>query len=379
MSESDFFVDGIWVRDTQMYQKCQWNQDIKADKGVVIGVDDNQEWMLKWWWDRYREHNDYPVLFADFGMSKLHKNWCEERGYVSSLITLEGHPWFRKPFGCLASCFKQSIWLDTDVEVRRNIEPLFSYAENNHIGATFDRGSPKQWAEALPCDARLYNSGIIAYNHGDIIFNKWALMVMIMCPFEPVKGKLKIPTGDQEVLALAIRQYGKDRVREMPKEQVRLRREPDRILYGNCVVKHWTGPHGKEEIKKRVPSFTINQRKHILDKLPDNGRLLQWGCNGDTIWFAERLKPSQKMIAVYRSKDEKKVENTLKECGLSDRIKLIPDDESFSDLSLELFEVFLVDQESLFACIHRAQPGAWIFTKTPERLAGARKGYGNMV
>jgi len=377
MSESEFSVDGIWVRDTQMYQKCQWRKNIEADRGVVIGVDDNQEWMLKWWWDKYREHNSLPVLFADFGMSQKYRNWCEERGHLSPLITLEGHPWFRKPFGCLATCFQQTVWLDTDVEVRHNIEPLFEYAADNSIGVTFDRGSPKQWAEALPSDCRLYNSGVIAYNHGDMVFNKWALMVMIMCPFEPVKGKLKIPTGDQEVLALAIRQYGSGRVKEMPKEEVRLRREPDRVLYGTCLVKHWTGPQGKAEIKIRVPSMTINQRQHILDKIPPKGKFLQWGCD-DTIWFAEHLKPTQKMIIVHKVDDVQGIQNVINEIGRSGQARFIPEDK-LSTLATGRFDVFLGNQENRSLCLAMAGAGSWVFNKTNTRLTGARIGYGTMV
>jgi hypothetical protein len=377
MPESDFFVDGIWVRDTQMYQKCKWNKDIIDDRGVIIGVDDNQAWMLKWWWDKYREHNSLPVLFADFGLTKKHRNWCEERGYLSPLITLEGHPWFRKPFGCLATCFQQTIWLDTDVEVRRNVEPLFEYAADNSIGITFDRGSPKQWAEALPTDCRLFNSGVIAYNHGDIVFNKWALMVMIMCPFEPIEKKLKIPTGDQEVLALSIRQYGQGRVKEMPKEEVRLRREPDRILYGDCLVKHWTGPHGKDEIKKRLPSLTINQRQHILAKIPPKGKFLQWNCNNDTIWFAEHLDPDQKMLVIHRGENE--FEKAVTEIGLSDRVKFLLEDEFIAELSIDLFNVHLVDTGNLRVCLSKAPKKSWLFTKTPKGLNGVRIGYGNMV
>lgn len=49
-------------------------------KGILVGCDQNQEWLLSWWWDQYSAHNSYPVVFVDFGMSKTGVAWCNERG-----------------------------------------------------------------------------------------------------------------------------------------------------------------------------------------------------------------------------------------------------------------------------------------------------------
>ncbi len=54
-------------------------------KGILIGCDQNQEWMLEWWWAHYSRHNCYPVAFVDFGMSQEAKKWCQSKGHWISL------------------------------------------------------------------------------------------------------------------------------------------------------------------------------------------------------------------------------------------------------------------------------------------------------
>lgn len=266
IKEQDFYIDGIWLRDTVQFQKCQWANKPQQDCGVVIGVDKNQEWMLDWWWEHYFKHNDYPVFFADFGMSERGIDYCKSKGEISSKIELENTPWFKKPFGCLHSPFKKAIWLDTDCEVRGNLKPIFDFINDKELAATIDRGMPKKWFEALPSDIRIFNSGTLVYNHGDPIIQKWALMTLLMLHLQPLEGKLKIPTGDQEIYALAVRQYGPERAKELPISMVRLRLEPDRVEYGDCIVKHWTGKPGKERIKQTMPRLSF-QRKHFLTEL----------------------------------------------------------------------------------------------------------------
>lgn len=266
MSEREFFIDGIWLRDTVQFQKCQWPNEPKENFGVVIGVDKNQEWMLDWWWENYYRHNDYPVFFADFGMSQRGLDYCKTKGEIGQRIELDDTPWFKKAFGCLHTPFKRTLWLDTDCEVRENLKPLFDFPAGHELAATIDRGTPKQWFDALPSDITIFNSGTLLYNHGEPIIQKWALMTLLMLTLEPVKGKLKIPTGDQEILALAIRQYGPERAKPIPADLVRLRLEPDKIEYGECIIKHWTGSAGKNRIRQMLPRYSF-QRKHFLSEL----------------------------------------------------------------------------------------------------------------
>lgn len=266
MSESEFFIDGIWLRDTVQFQKCQWANEPDEELGIVIGVDKNQEWMLDWWWETYFRHNDYPVLFADFGMSPRGLDFCRSKGKVSGRVELDDTPWFKKPFGCLQSTFQRAIWLDTDCEVRGNLKPLFQLPGGHQFSATIDRGTPRQWFDALPKGMSVFNSGTLVYSHGEPVVQKWALMTLLMLTLEPVKGKLKIPTGDQEIFSLAVRQYAPERMKPIPVDMVRLRLEPDRVEYGKCIVKHWTGSPGKRRIKEMAPKYTF-QRKHFISEL----------------------------------------------------------------------------------------------------------------
>lgn len=54
----------------------------KNDRGIIVGCDQGQEWLMSWWWSHYRKHNKYPVTFADFGLSDRARKWCSERGEV---------------------------------------------------------------------------------------------------------------------------------------------------------------------------------------------------------------------------------------------------------------------------------------------------------
>ena len=266
MSENEFFIDGIWLRDTVQFQKCQWANEPKDDFGIIIGVDKNQEWMLEWWWENYFRHNDYPVLFADFGMSPRGLEFCRSKGEISKRVELDDTPWFKKAFGCLQSTFKKSLWLDTDCEVRGSLKPLFDLPAGHEFSAAIDRGTPQKWYDALPKDMVVFNSGTLVFSHGEPVIQKWALMTLLMLTLEPAKGKLKIPTGDQEIFGLAVRHYAPERMKPIPIEMVRLRIEPDRVEYGECIVKHWTGAHGKKRIKEMTPRYTF-QRKHFISEL----------------------------------------------------------------------------------------------------------------
>jgi len=275
--EERFCVDGIWLRDADIFLKCLWANEAMADKGVVIGVDANQEWMIPWWVENYRRHNNYPVLVADFGLTDDGIELCRQLNLgVSATVSLEGHGWFKKPLGCLQTIFKKTVWMDTDVEVRKDIGPLFDYSENNMFGITYDRGTPQQYKDAMPWDATIYNSGCISYRHNDPLIQKWAMITVMTHELKPQPGKLFCVCGDQETLAMAIRRYAKHRIHRIPKEDfaLRLSSDPD-----DCIAKHWTGPTGKKVIKQQMADSRkdIGVMVGLLDE--DTEWLLEW-------WYA---------------------------------------------------------------------------------------------
>lgn len=175
-----------------------WQRVPEKERGVIVGCDEAQEWLLPWWWERYSAENDFPVVFADFGMSQQARDWCARHGELivvnvdtaiaNSLNTrykrkrwdaLYGaslwvgrRNWFKKPFACLASPFHSSVWLDLDCEVLRPIDSLFDQCDSS-CSLALSREYAFQHLPKLHPSLQ-YNSGVIVFNHGIEIIQKWA-------------------------------------------------------------------------------------------------------------------------------------------------------------------------------------------------------------
>ena len=46
-------------------------------KGFMTGCDQNTEWMLPWFIENYKKHNDTPLTVMNFGMSNQCLEWLE--------------------------------------------------------------------------------------------------------------------------------------------------------------------------------------------------------------------------------------------------------------------------------------------------------------
>ena len=44
----------------------------------LTGCDEANEWMIPWFVSNYMEHNDVPLLFADFGVSSEFLDYAHE-------------------------------------------------------------------------------------------------------------------------------------------------------------------------------------------------------------------------------------------------------------------------------------------------------------
>ncbi len=180
--------------------RCEWQREPEKENGILVGCDSRQEWLLEWWWERYSAENDFPVTFIDFGMTQQARNWCQHRGEVISVSmdssfvkskeeiclgeanmweVLYGSTlwearsnWFKKPFACLHSVYKKTIWIDLDCEILRSIGCLFS-ACNAECPLALVR---EHGTENFPkLDPRVYyNGGVIVFFHGSEIIRKWA-------------------------------------------------------------------------------------------------------------------------------------------------------------------------------------------------------------
>jgi len=223
--------------------------------GVVVGSDQTQEWMLSWWWDRYRKHNDYPVVFMDFGMSEDAKEWCLEKGGVIRVEPVEVCPreavspelaaiweslytcrfwskreaWFRKPKACLKTPFSRSLWLDLDCELRGPIKDLFPMSGHPSGVALMREESEK----------RNYNAGVIAFRKEAPLMEAWDRLS---------REQNHLFCGDQDVLSHII--FTNDlEVCELPKIY-----NWGRLIGENpdAVILHWHGDAGKCVIAHQI-------------------------------------------------------------------------------------------------------------------------------
>ena len=204
--------------------------------GVVVGCDQNQEWLLSWWWENYIQENSLPVAFADFGMSPEARSWCEERGFVYAVgekkvpLKEEIEPslvqfweenrsceavkarsvWFKKPFALLHCPFEIGLWLDLDCEVLGPLEPIFEYIEPSSgiaLAPLAEKWQKKAQDEGicLPGEV-MYNSGVIAFHCHAPVLKKWA---------EESFHHNHLFFGDQDVLSRVIFKEGY-KVGELP-------------------------------------------------------------------------------------------------------------------------------------------------------------------
>ena len=230
-----------------------WSTPTLED-GVIVGTDETQEWLLKWWWNHYSKSNSYPVTFFDLGMSKSARMWCASKGDVqdfsfpkgwikpkeeidpkdSSLWEEKYHgdlwegrtEWFTKPFLLLKSPYKRTVWMDLDCEVRRPIDKLFDFTDK-------DEGFSILKFQLDELD--IYNTGVIACRHGSPIPEKWALHT---------RDHNHKHFGDETVLMEMI-------------EKENLKITPHPLLYNwptiipqdpETVIRHHAGGHGKISI-----------------------------------------------------------------------------------------------------------------------------------
>jgi hypothetical protein len=170
-------------------------------KGIVVGCDQNQEWLLSWWWNHYCKHNSYPVVFVDFGLTEKARLWCRERGQVLSLkedCHLKKVPtthqkawetragpiwpfrsaWFKKPLAALSAPFEYSCWIDLDCEIKGPLEPLFTViAKGVDIALVPEPENVQRndLAQNLIFPGEItYNSGVFAFRKNSPILNHWA-------------------------------------------------------------------------------------------------------------------------------------------------------------------------------------------------------------
>ena len=194
----------------------------KLSKLFITGCDSKTAWMLPWFEKNFYKHNPNAQLFV----------------YDFDSFDPEQSGWFKKPAAMLdaAQKAKYVCWIDTDCEVRGNIENIFDYVETNKLAMVEDVPWSKRRGE------KWHNSGIVAFESTPSILRKWK---------EHIKSHSDV--GDQEVLHNIIRE-GMMRlihITDLPRRFNTLRLDlQDGTAPSNIKVMHWTGAKGKAHIKE---------------------------------------------------------------------------------------------------------------------------------
>ncbi len=244
-------------------------------RGVLVGSDEKQEWLLPWWWDNYRAHNEYPVTFVDFGLSEQGKNFCrlrgelvpirepgnvgrkekvqEERGrfweeiYGSTRWWDKRPCWHQKPIAMLTAPYETNVWLDTDCEVLGPLTSLFEAVERGEGIALcpepeeaqqFDR----ERGHIFP-DEILFNSGVVGFARGSPQVTAWA---------ESTLTDEHHHLGDQNLLSRLIYE------RHWPVQILDRRYNWRELTHGkrsDVLISHWVGDAGKFFISMKQLRF----------------------------------------------------------------------------------------------------------------------------
>jgi lipopolysaccharide biosynthesis glycosyltransferase len=212
------------------------------------------------------------VTFIDFGdMTPAAREWCQQRGdletltvpvesfvthkdtvherYQENWIAPEGYnvwalrmEWFKKPFACLLSPYRRTVWIDVDCQVRRSISEMFDSCENP-FGIAIRPQAQKLLQHNVEIgrileDELEYNSGVFVFSHGAKIIEEWA------------KGCLErnnVLRGDQEVLSRLMYEKGVKLPPLSPKYNWPWGSEGQT----DASIIHWYGG-GKELIREQI-------------------------------------------------------------------------------------------------------------------------------
>ncbi len=214
-----------------------------ADRGVVVGCDSAAEWMLPWWFQNFRKHNpDLPVAVADFGMTDSCRRSAPAGVSVFDVKDVDVPlGWFLKPFALLRSPFAKALWIDLDCEVRGDVSPLLDAIEPDRIVGVVDEGDGLQ--------VHTVNTGVIGVEKTAPVLGRWA---------EECLERHYSFHSDQDAL-FATMKTG-DLIERGPRwNNIRMMAEVE-----GCVIRHWTGPKGKDHIMRE---WSSTEDSRILDGL----------------------------------------------------------------------------------------------------------------
>ena len=219
------------------------------DKTFVTGVDENFQDMLPWWIENIRRHDkETHITVADFGMSPNWAEWTKKN--VNCFLKYPKYhrsSWFYKPNTLIKAPYEYKCWIDIDCEVLDNITEIFDYVDGTNIALTDD---PCRTREQGDPNTKWFATGVNVVKGVPKILKIWDRWCL------PNQHGIKrhIGRGDQEILhTLLTNGTLHESVVEMPMDyqwlRIQLVRGQDNP---NKKIVHWTGPHGKDIIRKKI-------------------------------------------------------------------------------------------------------------------------------
>lgn len=224
------------------------------NRTFITGCDEKTEWMLPWFLENYKKHNDLPITFADFGVSARIRIWAEDN--FDKVVTIhednlnfKGNPkWFLK-IKALQETNGDRVWIDTDCEILGSIYTIFNYMDPTKLNIVRDKPWTKRRSEVW------YNTGVVGVSENtqiDVLLQEWYRNSLVYIN----KSQSVNPIfGDQDILHEILRDPMKSLIyiNELPNEFNWLRLQ---LLDGENsprkLIMHWTGAKGKEEIRRKM-------------------------------------------------------------------------------------------------------------------------------
>ncbi len=197
-----------------------------SSKLFITGCDSSTRWMLPWFEANFKKHNPKAHLHVF--------NFDNE--------FTENERWFKKPAAMVAASYMAEYvcWIDTDIDVRCNIEDIFDYVEPNKLAMVEDQPWTTRRGEVW------HNSGVVAFKNKPSILAEWSKSV------GKVDQSANPMVGDQDVLHVLVKDDLKRRIyiTDIPKQYNTLRLD---VIDGTCPknikMMHWTGQKGNDEIR----------------------------------------------------------------------------------------------------------------------------------
>jgi len=204
---------------------------------ILTGVDTNHEDLLPWWLNNAIKHNSNENIGVwDLGMSSVMRERIQKE-YPDVWLSIPlskntSSGWFYKLHAVIEAPEKRVAWLDVDCEILSNIEDMFNLVPPNMIGLTRDWVRGNWWA-----------TGVIVVNDRPKLLYDWNVRLNANDGIR----------GDQEALQDLIGNNTHEEIQELPQEYqwLRISLNQGKDSPTKKVI-HWTGPVGREHIRKNL-------------------------------------------------------------------------------------------------------------------------------